>query len=146
MFDFLNIKKESYSSKIKFYYLNDIDLNLVNEMIDILVYNKKIENYDKQLLKKRENNNEVIKLKNNKTYYVKTYHPFRKKKLIKNLFRPTEAVRHLTKTKMLKNRSIPIFDPICAVTIKKSFFSYKSIFITEAIPGITLDFFFKESF
>lgn len=132
----LNHKK--YDSNINIFYKDKFAHGLAEEIIDY-IWNNKLSNQDSFELVKDDNKGRVFKLKHrNKWYYIKVYQHRKISKLLKNIFRSVESIRHFKTLNVLIKRKIPVITPVLALTNKRSFYLTDSIFVTEAFKGDNL--------
>ncbi len=77
----------------------------------------------------------VYKLKyNDCIYYLKSYMHRKLTKILKNFFRPVEAIRIFQKSMKLIEADIPVAEPVMGLT-RRSFFLVDSIFVSKEVPG-----------
>jgi len=130
----LNQKK--YSSAISIYYRGDLDFKLAEAIIEYVWLNKG-DRHNFQLIK--QDKAKVYKMNFNACdYYLKSYAHRSVTKILKNFFRPVEAVRIFKTGIKLINADIAIANPVMALTCKKNLFITDSIFVMEKVPGVEL--------
>ncbi|WP_284707916.1 lipopolysaccharide kinase InaA family protein [Sporomusa sphaeroides] len=72
------------------------------------------------------------------TYYLKCYRPQGMSKIMKNFFRPADAVRYFKIADKLGQAGISIAPPVLALTRRTSLRPADSIFVTREVPGTEL--------
>lgn len=134
----LNEKK--YNAKIKIYYKdNDLNDELTQEILNYVWLNEDIQQSNDKFELIQDTKANVYKLKfNNRIYYVKSYRFRNLSKIVKNLFRPVEAVRYFETAMKLMHADIAIAKPVLALTFRKNLFLVDSIFVLEEAPGADL--------
>lgn len=132
------LSKKKFDSKIDIYYQEDLNYSFAQAIINYIWFNKDSEGYKFELIKDDKSGINVYRLcYNKKVYYIKSYFHRKFIKTIKNLFRPAEAVRYLLITNKLNAVNIPSFEPLLALTYKRSIFIVDSIFVMKEVKGIS---------
>ncbi|WP_027339408.1 lipopolysaccharide kinase InaA family protein [Halonatronum saccharophilum] len=134
----MGLEQENYNSKIKIYYKNNYQKDLAQEIIEYIWFEDRT-NAHRFKLVKDDKKGKVYRFKFDKqAYYLKYYAHRRTKKVIKNLFRPVEAIRHFKTILRLKSANIPVIEPVLSLTYKQNLFITDSIFVTKEFEGISL--------
>lgn len=132
------LAKTEYDSKITIYYQDTLPYELAEEIIQSLWINKS-QQLNENFKLVQETKAKVYKLTfDNQVYYLKSYSPRNTSKILKNLFRPIEAIRCFQTDLKLNNANIPAAKPVLAITRKVNYFLVDSIFVTREVPGIDL--------
>ncbi|MCK8827533.1 hypothetical protein MWH25_07230 [Natroniella acetigena] len=135
----MQLTKKDYSSKIKLYYNQKLDLELAEKIINYLFYGEEDRGEEFTLIKNDRKGTEVFKFVfKGETYYLKKYFYRKPIKRVKNLFRKVEAIRHFKTANKLLDCDIPAIDPILAVTFKRDLLTTDNIFVTKECQGIDL--------
>ncbi|SFL34026.1 AarF/UbiB family protein [Halanaerobium salsuginis] len=138
------LTKKTYNNRINVYSQNKIEPELIKIIINFLFYSKEDSEHNFELIKADKVGTEVWKLNyKNQFYFLKKYFPVKFVKKIKNIFRPTEAVRHFITTILLNRSGIDSFEPVAALTYRKSLWSFDSIFVMKESKGLLLKDFIK---
>ncbi|WP_333594249.1 lipopolysaccharide kinase InaA family protein [Anaerospora hongkongensis] len=132
------LARKKYDSKINIYYQDVLPYELAEEIIQSLWINTSQQiNENYKLI--QETKAKVYKLTfDNQVYYLKSYSPRSTSKILKNLFRPIEAIRCFQTDLKLNKANIPAAKPVLAITRKVNCFLVDSIFVTREVPGIDL--------
>ncbi len=133
------LKQKKYNSEINLYYQNDLYYELAEEIIRFVWLNQAssedVEKFD--LI--RDIRSKVYKLKfENEIYYLKSYTPQNMSKIVKNYFRPADAVRYFQTSIRINQAGMAVAQPILALTRKRGFHPADSIFVTREVPGVDL--------
>lgn len=132
------LQHKNYSPEISLYYQNGLSDELVEEIVQFVWLNQSstiTPGFDLV----REIRSKVYRLKfRDETYYLKSYTPQTMSKLIKNYFRPADAIRYFEMSTKLSQANIAVAQPVLAITRKRKFLPPDSIFVTREVPGIDL--------
>lgn len=131
--------RQEYSPEINLYYQDELPHELAEAIIRHAWFGlstaAEAENFE--LI--RNIRSKVYKMKfQGEVYYLKSYTPRDTSKIIKNFFRPVDAVRYFQITAKLRAAGVPIAQPILALTKKTGFRSADSIFVTREVSGMDL--------
>lgn len=133
----LKLNKEIYNDRIKVYYNNRFDKDLIQEVVKCIKCDNNT-NSDIKLVKE-DKGRQVFKLAvNNKKYYIKKYFYRKTSKRLKNLFRSAEALRAFEISNRLLRAGIPVVQPVLAVVYRCDFWTFDSIYVSEDFQGINL--------
>lgn len=135
----LRIASKLYNSKIRIYYQEHCPDNLAAKIIEYvwLLPEQSKKDADFQLIQATKAT--VYKVTfDSQVYYIKSYAYRNTSKVIKNLFRPIDALRCFQTGIKLKIAGIPVLEPIMALTIRRNAMLVDSIFVTKEVPGIDL--------
>lgn len=130
---------KNYNSEIKIYYKDSLPYSLAQEIINFKWTNQHHSAESSRFELVQETKAKVYRFNfNNEVYYMKSY-AFRSiSKIIKNLFRPIEAVRCFKMAISLSNAHFAVAEPVLALTRSKNMFFSESIFVTKEVPGVDL--------
>lgn len=131
--------KKKYNSEIKIYYKDSVPYSLAQEIINFKWTNQHLSSESSPFELVQETKAKVYRFKfNDDVYYMKSY-AFRSiPKIIKNLFRPVEAVRCFKTAISLSDAHFAVAEPVLALTRSKNIFFSESIFVTKEVPGVDL--------
>ena len=131
------MKTTTHNSRIKIYYRNNCNYNLAESIINFFWYDEKADDLSLECIKKDKS--KVYRAEfSGKVYYIKYYHLKKMDKIIKNLFRKPEAVRHFIMANKLMRNKIPTVKPVLGMTKKRDFLVTDSLLVTEEIKGMNL--------
>lgn len=136
--DNVQLNKRQYNSKIQIYYEGgNLNYDLAKEIIRYVWLNQQGGKGKFELI--QDTKADVYKLEyHHRIYYVKSYKFRSAGKILKNLFRPVEAVRYFETALKLLQFDIATAKPVLALTCQKNFFLVDSIFVLEEVPGADL--------
>ena len=130
------LNRQEYNSEISLYYQEELPYELA-EAISRHVWlglSSAAEAENFELI--RDIRSKVYRMKfQGEVYYLKSYTPRDTSKIIKNFFRPADAVRYFQVAAKLSAAGVPIAQPVLALTKKTGFRSADSIFVTREVPG-----------
>lgn len=131
------LMKEKYTPDINLYYQNNLPYELAEEIIRFVWLNQAPVEGEFELI--REIRSKIYKMTfRGEAYYLKIYTPQSMSKILKNFFRPADAVRYFQISLKLVEANITIAQPILALTQKSNFYSSNSIFVTREVSGANL--------
>lgn len=137
----LKLKRKKYNSKIQIYYQDEVNYGLAEELMDYVWSNKGLKQHKEnfELIKDDVKKGKVYRMKfDDQVYYVKCYAHRKLKKVIKNIFRPVEAVKCFKIGIKLLNADIAVAEPVLGLTCRRSLFLVDSIFVAKEVPGVDL--------
>ncbi|MGM0369645.1 MAG: lipopolysaccharide kinase InaA family protein [Bacillota bacterium] len=133
------MKCKNYDAKIKIHYQNNFDNEFVEQIIKTIWFDDDVVGNFK-LVKGDDFKSQVFRCKyKGEVYYVKSQAPRETSKLIKNIFRPVEALRHFKMLQQLSNADLIVPKPILSLTYSRKLFVKDSILVTKELKGIDLD-------
>lgn len=131
------LMKKQYTPDINLYYHNNLPNELAEEIIRFVWLDEEPVEGEFEFV--RQIRAKVYRLTfRGEVYYLKIYTPQTMSKIIKNFFRPADAVRYFQTSLKLLNASITVAQPILALTRKKMFQATQSIFVTREVFGPNL--------
>lgn len=135
----MELKRRKYTPEVNLYYQDDVSDELVEAIIRF-VWLKQASDEEMNNFELVQNiRSQVYKMQfRNEIYYVKSYTPQNLSKIVKNFFRPADAVRYFRTAIRLSQAGVPIAQPVLALTRKTGFHPPDSIYVTREVPGINL--------
>lgn len=134
----MTLKSHKYNSEVRLYYQDHLSEVLAEAIISHLWSARPPAAAITFELVKAERT-KVFKMNfQNKCYYLKCYSPENTSKIIKNFFRPADAVRYFQLSYHLQQAGVPVAPPVLALTKKSGLRPADSILVTNEIPGTDL--------
>lgn len=138
----MKLKKKAWEDRVKVYYRDKLNEKLVEKIINFLK-GKDVNGISKLEVVKTSQGRWVCKLKiNNNKYYIKKYFYRKSGKKIKNIFRPSEALRAFRTSHQLLAVDIPVVRPVLAAVYRQNLLTVDSILVTKDFGGRDLQDFF----
>lgn len=135
----LKLNRKQYNAKMQIYFQDKLNLRLAEEIIHYVWLNTGMQQTSEDFELIQDTKANVYRMKfDNQIYYVKSYAYRNMTKILKNFFRPVEAVKCYKTGIKLIDADIAIAKPVLALTWKRNFFITDSIFVTKEVPGVTL--------
>lgn len=131
------LMRKKYTPDINLYYQDSLPNELAEEIIRYIWLKQPPLEGEFELI--REIRSKVYRMTfRDEAYYLKIYNSHNMSKIVKNMFRPADAVRYFQISLKLIQANITIAQPILALTKGKLFHPSESIFVTREVPGANL--------
>jgi hypothetical protein len=139
----LVLERKEYTPEISLYYQNDLPCELAEAIIRFVWLDQELSKDSVKFELVRDLRSKVYKMRfQDETYYLKSYTPQNVGKIVKNFFRPADAVRYFQTSTKISRAGLIVAQPVLALTQKRGIYTAESIFVTREVPGVDLHTYF----